>query len=150
MTDREKAIVMAYTGYTMLTGDKLGLYYQYIQEKVGRPVMIHELAEKPMQETIHTLSKPDFVELCRTNDEPRVMTLEEVNALDWDYCYLEQERLPGKEYRGMLGKYIMTCVTWPSITAAKISQGKDNYGRTWRCWTSRPTDEQREAVKWDA
>ena len=80
---------------------------------------------------------------------PRVMTLEEVNALDWDYCYLEQERLPGKEYRGMLGKYIMTCVTWPSITAAKISYGAENYGRTWRCWTSRPTEEQREKVKWE-
>lgn len=25
----------------------------------------------------------------------------------------------------------------------------DEYGKTWRCWTSRPTDEQREAVKWD-
>lgn len=81
--------------------------------------------------------------------EPRVMTLEEVNALDWDYCYLEQERLPGKEYRGMLGKYIMTCVTWPSITAAKISFGSDGYGKTWRCWTARPTDAQREAVKWE-
>ena len=23
------------------------------------------------------------------------------------------------------------------------------YGKTWRCWTSRPTDEQREAVKWE-
>lgn len=23
------------------------------------------------------------------------------------------------------------------------------YGAAWRCWTSRPTDEQREAVKWD-
>lgn len=22
------------------------------------------------------------------------------------------------------------------------------YGKTWRCWTSRPTDEQRKAVKW--
>lgn len=81
--------------------------------------------------------------------EPRVMTLEEVNALDWDYCYLEQERLPGNEYRGMLGKYIMTCVTWPSITAAKISQGVDSYGKTWRCWTSRPTDAQREATPWE-
>lgn len=27
VTDREKAIVMAYTGYTMLAGDKLGIYY---------------------------------------------------------------------------------------------------------------------------
>ena len=24
-----------------------------------------------------------------------------------------------------------------------------NYNKTWRCWTSRPTDEQMEAVKWD-
>ncbi len=23
------------------------------------------------------------------------------------------------------------------------------YGELWRCWTERPTDEQREAVKWD-
>ena len=77
------------------------------------------------------------------------MTLEEVNALDWDYCYLEQERLPGKEYRGMLGKYIMTCVTWPSITAAKISQGMDNYGKTWRCWTSRPDEKRRAETPWN-
>lgn len=25
----------------------------------------------------------------------------------------------------------------------------DDYGRNYRCWTKRPTDEQREAVKWD-
>lgn len=25
----------------------------------------------------------------------------------------------------------------------------DGYGISWRCWTQRPTDEQREAVKWD-
>lgn len=24
------------------------------------------------------------------------------------------------------------------------------YNKWWRCWSSRPTDEQREAVKWDA
>ncbi len=90
--------------------------------------------------------KMDALDLL--NAKPRVMTLEEVNALDWDYCYLEQERLPGNEYRGMLGKYIMTCVTWPSITAAKISQGMDNYGKTWRCWTSRPDEKVRAETPW--
>ena len=25
----------------------------------------------------------------------------------------------------------------------------DEYNRTWRCWSARPTDEQRKAVKWD-
>lgn len=90
----------------------------------------------------------DAIELLKAQD-PRVMTPEEVNALDWDYCYLEQERMPGKEYRGLLGKHIMTCVTWPSITAAKLSYGIDKYGVTWRCWTSRPTDEQRRETPWE-
>ena len=26
--------------------------------------------------------------------------------------------------------------------------GSDNYGKTWRCWTAKPTDKQRKAVKW--
>lgn len=25
----------------------------------------------------------------------------------------------------------------------------DNYGKTWRCWASRPTDEERAAAKWE-
>lgn len=25
----------------------------------------------------------------------------------------------------------------------------DTYGKTWRCWTSRPSDEQREATLWE-
>ena len=25
----------------------------------------------------------------------------------------------------------------------------DDYGITWRCWTSHPTDEQREATPWE-
>lgn len=82
--------------------------------------------------------------------EPRVMTLEEINAFDWDYCYLEEERLPGKVYRSTLGNHALTCVTWPSITTAKNTHGCDGYGKTWRCWTTRPTNEQREAEPWNA
>ena len=32
MTDREKAIVMAYTGYAMLVGEKMQIYYDYLCE----------------------------------------------------------------------------------------------------------------------
>jgi hypothetical protein len=80
--------------------------------------------------------------------EPRVMTLEEVKMLDSDYYYLESMRSPGKELREIVGAYGLTCVTWPSITWARQTMGDSGYGKTWRCWTSRPTDEQREAVKW--
>lgn len=66
MTKRECAIVMAYTGMCMLTGDSLKDYYAYIEEIIGRPVYTHELADKEMQRIIRQKSLNDFVELCRT------------------------------------------------------------------------------------
>lgn len=80
--------------------------------------------------------------------EPRVMTLEEVKMLDSDYYYLESMRSPGKELREIVGAYGLTCVTWPSITWARQTMGDSGYRKTWRCWSSRPTDAQREATPW--
>lgn len=68
MTDREKAIVMAYTGYTMLAGNKLGIYYQYVQEKLGRSVMTHELAYEEVQDAIREASKEDFIAIAKADD----------------------------------------------------------------------------------
>lgn len=62
MTDREKAIVMAYTGIVMLTGDKIDEFYKYLAELYGRPVYTHEIVILDIQEK----AKPDFVELCKT------------------------------------------------------------------------------------
>lgn len=66
MTDREKAIVTAYTGIAMLTGDKLEVFYKYVESLVNRPVFTHELAYIDLK----ALSKNDFLELCASaNDE---------------------------------------------------------------------------------
>lgn len=62
MSDREKAIVMAYTGIAMLTGEKIDEFYKYLAELYGRPVYTHEIVTLDIQEK----AKPDFVELCRT------------------------------------------------------------------------------------
>ena len=90
----------------------------------------------------------DTVKLLKAQ-EPRVMTLEDVKAFDWDYCYLEEERLPGKEYRAVCGDYALTCITWPCVTSMRIQYGDESYGRKWRCWSAKPTDEQRKAEKWE-
>lgn len=81
--------------------------------------------------------------------EAQVMTLEEVKAFDWEYCYLEEERLPGKEYRMVCGDHALTCITWPCVASMRIQHGDNSYGKKWRCWTSKPTNEQRTAVKWE-
>lgn len=64
MTDREKAIVMAYTGYCMLTGDKLSVFYEYVESIMGRPVYTHEMGTKVVNNLIKEKARPDFIALC--------------------------------------------------------------------------------------
>lgn len=62
MTDREKAIVMAYTGICMLTGDKFQIFHEYIEDIMGRPIMTHEIGW--FEDSIKEKSKADFIALC--------------------------------------------------------------------------------------
>lgn len=62
MTYRECAVVMAYTGTCMLTGDKLKHFYSYVSEILGEPVWTHELGIRA--DEIKEKSKPDFLHLC--------------------------------------------------------------------------------------
>lgn len=64
MTDKERVVIMAYTGFTMLKGDKLKLFYEYLEEILGHPVQTYELASEKLWETIHEKSKKDFFNLC--------------------------------------------------------------------------------------
>lgn len=70
MTNREKAIVMAYTGKCMLTGDKLHIFYKYVEEIMGRPVYTHEMGIKAVDEEIKEKAKADFIALCK-EQEPK-------------------------------------------------------------------------------
>ena len=69
MTDRERAIIMAYTGIVMLCGDKLDIFYEYVSEKLGRPIWTHEFISQA--DTIKELSKEDFFGLCAGNPYPK-------------------------------------------------------------------------------
>lgn len=66
MTKSECVVVMAATGVCMLKGKDLGLFYEYIAEKVGRPVYSHELASEKMWEIIREKSKEDFIKICES------------------------------------------------------------------------------------
>lgn len=67
MTDREKAIVMAYTGICMLQGDKLNEFYKYLADLYGRPVYTHEIVDLDIAEK----SKADFVRICHEEHPER-------------------------------------------------------------------------------
>lgn len=69
MTVHECAIVEAYTGCVMLTGEKRIYFFQYLHKLFGRPVYTHELATRFMQDEIKRKSKPDFIKLCEGSDD---------------------------------------------------------------------------------
>lgn len=90
--------------------------------------------------------------------EPRVMLLEDVLELKYDdVVFLEV--FPTKSVLSAIVIDVVSKLpeidigvvqlrfapTWNGINNADLTY----YGKTWRCWTSRPTDEQREKVKWE-
>lgn len=62
MTDKEKAIVMAYTGICMLAGDKFRIFHEYVEDIMGRPIYTHEIGL--LADTIKEKAEVDFMALC--------------------------------------------------------------------------------------
>jgi len=82
--------------------------------------------------------RQDAISLLKAQ-EPRVMTLEEYDA--WtDLPFTERDPVFHEE---RTERGTVTC--WVNTTVCSLRE----YGKNDRCWTSRPTDEQREAVKWE-
>ena len=81
--------------------------------------------------------------------EPRVMTLEEVKQAEGRDVWLElsgniaDDVLTAATIEGCGTKGLST--RYESLPYTKY--GVKPYG--WRCWDSRPTDEQRKAVEWE-
>lgn len=84
MTDREKAIVMAFTGTVMLTGDKFDIYHKYIQDIMGRPIWTHELAEESVVTDIKNRSHEDFIKVCNSED-PFDMVIDIIDAQEKEW-----------------------------------------------------------------
>lgn len=62
MTKEEKIIISAYTGVLMCD---FGDMQKYIEEKLGRPIWTHELANHEVWEQIKKATKSDFLALCK-------------------------------------------------------------------------------------
>lgn len=62
MTKREAAVIMAYTGTTMLTGNDLKIFYNYISKLLKHRIFTNEFLL--YADRIKELSKPDFIDLC--------------------------------------------------------------------------------------
>ena len=99
MTDREKVIVMAYTGITMLNGDKFDIFHQYVEEKLGRPVLKDEFGLDFIDE-IKKAAEEDFLELCRHQEDDTFYVITSGSYSDYHICGVTRN----KEYAEFLRK----------------------------------------------
>jgi hypothetical protein len=80
--------------------------------------------------------------------EPRVMTLGEIftaQKTDTWYEIRNEETIHPLMLVETENSIKHQCAYfWPEFVAPI-----KGYGKTWRCWTARPTDERRKAVKWE-
>lgn len=63
MTKHECAVIMAFTGVTMLCGKDLNIFYEYVTKILHRKVYTHEMSI--MSEEIKEAARNDFIKLCR-------------------------------------------------------------------------------------
>lgn len=130
-------------------------YYFCLHHNDGRKHLHHliiplevDLSKGTPLDEIQVEIKPESITLKAL--EPRVMTLEEITNTDvvWLECYgicsnLFKAALPGHPLN-------INDATWDFQTHPYTeTMFLVEYGKNWRCWTSRPTDEQREKVKWE-
>lgn len=92
----------------------------------------------------------DIIALLKAQ-EPRVMTLGDLRDIgsEWElntppYLWMDIN----SSYRWSRGFWVAWREIYDMIDGLHPTYDADNYGKIWRCWTSRPTDEQREA-KWN-
>lgn len=80
--------------------------------------------------------------------KPRVMTLEEVKVSN-DPVFFENKSGILCDWAincVMNGKHIFLTIRNASVQTYRI----DRYGISWRCWTFRPTDEQKATTPWES
>lgn len=112
---------------------------------IGSDNMCYETDCPYYQEGCTEQLKNDLLVLLN-EQEPRVMILEEV--LGGDECWFEY--INGS--CGYADVYMQDNKT-AIIYRTNMRPGEvliTDYMKKWRCWSYRPTDEQRKAVNWDA
>lgn len=125
-------------GDTPLTVGKLS----YIREDV-----LEVMVQQRVKEAIRAGKRKNYNCRCRI-EIPRVLTLDEVKA---HCCVIEQKGW------GMSGCEV-TCISYDEKTGVYVMEridGKErenlyvgDYEITWRCWSSKPTEEDKAANPW--
>lgn len=102
------------------------------------------------------LMKDALALICEQREihKPRVLTLEELRQLDGTEHFVWVENNGDEDcydgYGEITISYLSSFVEiFQFGNEVEWKPCNNDYGKTWRCWSARPTNEQRKAVKWE-
>ena len=95
--------------------------------------------------------------LMLEEQEPTVMTLEDVRRDHYRIVWIEcdaSKTLNIGQYRGQVYWHNGQIGKWERFVTMSFADDylhrkSDKYGKTWRCWSARPTEEQMRETKWE-
>ena len=114
----------------------------YCDDETGCPYY-DELEPFDCQEQL----RADAIAMLKAQ-EPRVMTEAELREIQCEIPVWIEVPFEGYDF----GHWVLVGYNHYEYKGAKFSFDEgalDGMGVKWRCWTSRPTDEQREATPWE-
>ena len=109
----------------------------------------YEEAREAKDENCIAMLARDALELLKAQ-EPRVLTIEEVEALPYGHVIIETDKNDPIRWLDALlfSKNINFSFDFITLEGRARLLGVE-YNRDWRCWTARPTDEQRKEIPWE-
>jgi len=163
MADIEKAIKGLQVhadgcGYRSHYCDAMGCPYRYGDESCDIEEMCRDaIALMKEQQKMYWTLEHDW-RMCRKllkEQEPKVLTVDQLeDALDtvvWLETPVSENLADGYSlimaYSHKYGYMIFDSPFGDNPSQDKLEYSE--YGKSWRCWDKRPTDEQRQAVKWE-
>ena len=110
-------------------------------ERIERHIIIHG-AKEPR--AVHITEALNMAIEALKAQEPRVLTLAE--ALEADVCWLEKKG-DDRVWPCKVGGGEKWAAIW-RFDQEPMAVLRDEYGKLFRCWSARPTEEQRKAAPW--
>ena len=84
---------------------------------------------------------------------PRVLTLEEIKSESRDFMYLDWNRSSELGYFDIFPVLLTLAspmfIRFAERNGQKFRLKPKDYNKTWRCWSAKPTDEQRRETPWE-
>lgn len=123
MTDREKLVQL------LRTTPHLGVVFPFDWENAADHLITHGVTVREMQ-------KP--------------LTVEELKEHIGKVVHLEYAGNKMEDYPVLLGHCWMFYAEFEMYGSYDSSEFiLDDYGKTWRCWAEKPTEEERKAAEWE-